>query len=462
MPLTPDDVDVLACPVCRSDLRFEGELRNDQLVGGELRCQECARRWSIRDGLASLYDERRVRGLDRLLRPVYDLIAPFHDLSVDLVLPILQFPDPRATRARYLERLDLERLARERDRRRLRLLEVGIGGGANVPLLEQLLPPDLEVELWGLDLSRGMLEQCRRRLQRHPPRRRVRLLLGDAHALPFPDAAFDRVFHVGAINGYRDRGRALAEMARVARPGTPIVVVDEQLDPGRGHSLFHQIAFRAITLYDRDPHVPRDQLPAGAVDVEVSAVSRFYYCLQFHMPTPRARPVPVARPQKGYPSMATVNDILTPVQLTLFRGAYDPDQMKQLLGAFFPQAYPPSLAYVTAIGDAFFGLLPADNAAPPRAQLSAADRERCLVAILASRGGDLGFAIHIYMALMNGVSPGEVAHILFLNGIYTGVDNFAEGLKVEIAVLEHMKALLPGGQTSPQAVVGALQGTFPR
>ncbi len=41
---------------------------------------------------------------------------------------------------------------------------------------------------------------------------------GRARARRFADGAFDRVFHVGGINGYRDRRRALAEMARVARP----------------------------------------------------------------------------------------------------------------------------------------------------------------------------------------------------------------------------------------------------
>jgi alkylhydroperoxidase/carboxymuconolactone decarboxylase family protein YurZ len=156
-----------------------------------------------------------------------------------------------------------------------------------------------------------------------------------------------------------------------------------------------------------------------------------------------------------------ITGILTPADLGRFRDAYDPEQMAQLLGAFFAQAHPASVGYVTAIGNAFYQL-PAADGAPPPAQLSASDRERCLVAILASRGAGLGLAIHIYLALMQGVSPGEVADILFLSGVYTGVDHFAEGLKVEIAVLERMRELLAGGETSPPAVVVALQAAFPR
>src|SRR5262249_55333038 len=117
-----------------------------------------------------------------------------------------------------------------------------------------------------------------------------RLLLADAHSLPFQNDLFDRVFHVGAINAYRDPTRALHEMARVARAGTPIVVVDEQLDPGRDHTLCHRMAFHALTLFDthaQDPKllVPEEYRPSA----EVTPVSRFYYCLTFTKPVaPRA------------------------------------------------------------------------------------------------------------------------------------------------------------------------------
>jgi ubiquinone/menaquinone biosynthesis C-methylase UbiE len=282
--LTRDDVPLLACPVCRNGVRFEGRLREDALDDGDLRCLECGRRWPVRNGLAFVYEEGAVQGLDRLLRPIYDFIAPVHDLSVNTVLPVLQFPDA-GTRHHYINRMELDRL-RGNDRPR-RILEIGIGGGANVPYIEQALAPGLNVELWGLDLSRGMLGQCRRRLAWERPEHRIRLFLADAHALPFPDGVFDRVLHVGAINGYRDRRRALAEMARVARRGTPIVVVDEQLDETRHNTLYHRLGFRALTWYDPDPHAPRKELPPGAAGVEVTAVSRFYYCLRFMMPAPR-------------------------------------------------------------------------------------------------------------------------------------------------------------------------------
>jgi hypothetical protein len=91
---------------------------------------------------------------------------------------------------------------------------------------------------------------------------------------------------VGAIGGYRDPGKALREMVRVAVPGTPIVVVDEQLDRSRHNTLFHRVMFKALTWYDPEPRCPREHVPAGAVDVVEEQVSRFYYCLTFRVPRP--------------------------------------------------------------------------------------------------------------------------------------------------------------------------------
>jgi ubiquinone/menaquinone biosynthesis C-methylase UbiE len=246
----------------------------------------------VRDGLPELVEERDIRGVERLMRLVYDHLAPLHDPLSRWLVPLLQSTSERAARERYMRRLELGRLGPRADGEPLRVLEVGVGTGANLPLVERDLPPGLDVELWGVDFSRGMLAQCRARLARHTGRP-LRLLLADAHALPFRDGTFDRVFHVGGIAAYRDARVGLAEMARVARPGTPIVVVDEQLDPRRRHGLHHRLAFRALTFYDRAPRSPVALLPPEATDVVDEQVTRFYYCLTFRRTRPGA---PAGRP----------------------------------------------------------------------------------------------------------------------------------------------------------------------
>jgi ubiquinone/menaquinone biosynthesis C-methylase UbiE/uncharacterized protein YbaR (Trm112 family) len=270
----------IVCPTCRARLSH---------IGGSLVCHQCDTSWPIEAGLPRLYRESTVRGTDRLMRVIYDGLPSLHDPLTRHLLPLLEAGGSEAAlRDGYMKRIDLASLTPSVDGRPLRILEIGAGAGANLPLVQRDLPPGIAVEIWGLDLSVGMLRQCQRRLRRWsgPP---VHLLVGDAHALPFADGAFDRVFHVGAMGSFRDGRRVLAEMTRVAAPGTPIVVVDEQLDPGRVHRLHHRAAFRLLTFYDASPHCPTELLPPGVTDVLEEAISRFYYCLRFRAPRPPTR-----------------------------------------------------------------------------------------------------------------------------------------------------------------------------
>jgi len=284
------DCRITRCPACREGGALVAE-------GGALVCPDCCSRWPEIEGLVRLYREPWVQGTDRLLRRFYDGLPSLHDPATRYLLPVMQSRTDGATREGWVPFLELEGLTRPDDGEPVRILEVGIGAGANLPLLDRGLPPGLPVEIWGLDLSRGMLGQCQRRVAQSRDDR-VRLVLGDAHALPFSGGVFDRVFHVGAAGSFRDPALALAEMARVARPGTPIVVVDEQLDPARSHGMYHRMMFRMLTFYDSDPHCPVELLPQGATDVERRQVSRFYYGLRFRMPVeargglnrPRTRP----------------------------------------------------------------------------------------------------------------------------------------------------------------------------
>jgi SAM-dependent methyltransferase len=66
------------------------------------------------------------------------------------------------------------------------------------------------------------------------------VLVADAHALPFPDGAFDVVVSKQTLPHFENPERALAEMMRVARRG---VMVQQEFPEGgvgwEGHSLVH-------------------------------------------------------------------------------------------------------------------------------------------------------------------------------------------------------------------------------
>ncbi|MDD9941631.1 MAG: methyltransferase domain-containing protein [Myxococcales bacterium] len=247
------------------------------------RCTRCGTRWPSQDGFPKFFREREVRASDRFMRLFYNGLPALHDPLTTHFLPWLQRDTSEPVfRNAALRELDLPGLCRQARGERLHVLEVGIGAGANLPFIIDSLPPAARVTYWGLDLSRGMLGQCRKRLPCPPLD--IRLMLGDAHSLPFADQMFDRVFHIGAIASYGQPELALREMGRVAKPGTPIVVVDEQLDGARDNTLRDKLAFRLLTFYDRNPHCPTEKLPATATDVRSVQLSRFLYCLKFSMP----------------------------------------------------------------------------------------------------------------------------------------------------------------------------------
>ena len=143
----------------------------------------------------------RLRGTNRIAAAFYDgpswpRFRPWEQLFL-----WFQGPGPARARRQVLRHLPAPASAR--------VLEVGIGDGANLPLL----PPGWTV--YGVDIARSQLALCRDRM----PAMAGRLAWAEAEALPFADATFDAVYTVGGFNYFRDPVRAIREMRRVARPG---------------------------------------------------------------------------------------------------------------------------------------------------------------------------------------------------------------------------------------------------
>ena len=94
----------------------------------------------------------------------------------------------------------------------LRWLDVGCGTGALAATVLRIGDP---AEVRGVDPSEGFLARARQEIE--DPR--ARFSVGDARALPFPDGRFDAVVSGLVLNFVPEPGTAVAELARVARPG---------------------------------------------------------------------------------------------------------------------------------------------------------------------------------------------------------------------------------------------------
>ena len=100
------------------------------------------------------------------------------------------------------------------------LLDIGTGTGR----MAELLAPGAE-HVTGLDMSPEMLRIARARLQ-HLPADKFDLVQGDFASLPFAGGSFDTVLFHQVLHYAQAPELALAEAARVARPGGRIAVVD--------------------------------------------------------------------------------------------------------------------------------------------------------------------------------------------------------------------------------------------
>lgn len=102
-----------------------------------------------------------------------------------------------------------------------RVLEVGVGTGANLPYY----PPDCRVV--GIEPSAKMLQQAVTKLKADAIyTNSIEILSGTAEDLPFPDATFDTVIATLVLCSVQDPRQSVAEMHRVLKPGGTLLLLE--------------------------------------------------------------------------------------------------------------------------------------------------------------------------------------------------------------------------------------------
>ncbi len=107
-----------------------------------------------------------------------------------------------------------------------RLLDVGCGTGGAARVLAKSVGGAGRVV--GVDKSATMIGECRRRTA--APAAPVEFLVGDAHRLPFADNSFDGAYSLRVFDIIDEPRRALAELARVTRPGGRVMINGPDID----------------------------------------------------------------------------------------------------------------------------------------------------------------------------------------------------------------------------------------
>lgn len=134
------------------------------------------------------------------------------------------------------------------------VLDVGCGPGAAVRAASGSVTRAV-----GVDRSEPMIAIARRRSKRFE---NVEFLTAGAEDLPFPDAAFDRVWTIHSFHHWQDRPGGIAECRRVLKPAGRLLIVES--DTSSAHGLDPT---RAAELAD-------DLRAAGFVNASVSKPGR--------------------------------------------------------------------------------------------------------------------------------------------------------------------------------------------
>lgn len=104
----------------------------------------------------------------------------------------------------------------------LRVLDVGVGPGMSAIGILDRLP---RAQVVGVDISPKMIELARGRLREYGYPQ-AELLVADVARMPFEDASFDVVTGHSILYLLPDKAAAVAEIARVLRPGGRVVFVE--------------------------------------------------------------------------------------------------------------------------------------------------------------------------------------------------------------------------------------------
>ncbi len=104
-----------------------------------------------------------------------------------------------------------------------KILDVATGTGDFAIASYNILKPEL---VTGIDISAGMLEVGRKKMENLGLSDQILLLKGDSEAIFFGDNSFDAVTVAFGVRNFENLERGLSEIRRVLRPGGKLIILE--------------------------------------------------------------------------------------------------------------------------------------------------------------------------------------------------------------------------------------------
>lgn len=255
--LREDSVEFMRCPLCNGELVLNVEkTEGEEVSSGFLQCSVCKKEYKICHGIPDFMLPELLNETDEKWMRSYDRTARSYELMMGTLIPLFSMGSEPLERRRWVKQLQAERGDH--------VLDVSTGTGRNLSLIAKLVGSSGRVS--AIDISNGALSYAEMKIRRKKWKN-VELQRANASHLPFKNDTFNAVLHVGGINTFGEKRRALCEMVRVTKPNAKIVIVDEGLAPAQEKSLVGKILLKTNALYSCKP--PTELLPENIKQLQV-------------------------------------------------------------------------------------------------------------------------------------------------------------------------------------------------
>jgi ubiquinone/menaquinone biosynthesis C-methylase UbiE/uncharacterized protein YbaR (Trm112 family) len=253
---------ILCCPECKAKLTISKNNNNDRDIKEILTCVSCKKEYTSYEHYIDFMKGRTLAYKGEWEKFIRSLYAKIYTPATNFMF--LFCGGVKNAKKEVLSHLDLKG--------NQVILETGIGAAENFYYLNKVAG---NLSFFGIDIQKQMLIHSVRNLKKWNIK--AELFLADAEELPFKDETFDVVFHLGSINLFSDRKKAIDEMIRVAKPGTKIVIADESEKGGKLMNIF---------TGSNDIVVPPvDLIPKEMLNVNIETIWKGYgYVIEFWKP----------------------------------------------------------------------------------------------------------------------------------------------------------------------------------
>ncbi len=254
--------DILCCPSCKKVLSPRDGEKSIESVSEGLKCNVCNKEFLNSDGYLDFLGGKGLihsSNRDKVIRSIY---AKIYTPATNFMF--LFCGGVGNARREVLEKLEIKD--------NYKILETGMGAGENLLWVNQKAR---NLIFFAIDIQKQMMIHCTRNLKRWNIK--AEIYRADAEELPFFNEKFDVVFHLGAINLFSNKKKAIDEMIRVAKPGTKIVIADETEKAGKLFNIF--TGAKEIII------PPMDLIPGEMLDIKIEIIWKGYgYVISFVKP----------------------------------------------------------------------------------------------------------------------------------------------------------------------------------